>query len=145
MLLRQAYDTGWLPPAVVADIRWIDIDRSAGVVTLTLVTGSRLVDTGDRVELHGRADEIAVRELVAAVELRGWDAVKVAGSDQFRREVAIRCALRQPPIIVTNVALSPADQAAVDRELAQRQLTGAAAPIVPPVDTGTQHAAPASR
>lgn len=142
-LLRRAYGTGWLPPAVVADIRWVDIDRAAGVVTLTLITGAKLVDTGDRVELHGRADNIGVREVLAVAERRAWGAIEVSGPDEFRRQVAMAAALREPPITVTNYELVPADQAAVDREFAQRQLTGVAAPVVPPVDTDTQRAVPA--
>ena len=136
-LLRQAYDTGWLPPSVVRNIRWIDIDRRAGTVTLTLVTGAKLIDTGDRVELHGRTDDVGVREILAAADRRGWGAIEVTGSDEFRRQVAVAASLRIPPIVVTNVELSPADQAAVDRILAHRGRGGTASPpqVAPPVDT----------
>jgi hypothetical protein len=53
-----------------------------------LMTGTKLLDTGDRVLVHGHADDIAVSEMAACVERRGWSSVVVEGDHEFRQEMA---------------------------------------------------------
>ena len=45
--MREAYDMGWVPEAVVANLRHVRVEGDS--VVLTLVSGTRLVDRQDRI------------------------------------------------------------------------------------------------
>ncbi|WP_425599239.1 LPD7 domain-containing protein [Azospirillum brasilense] len=117
-LLRQHYDSGWLPESVAANLARIELDRGAGTATLHLRGGGRLIDCGDRLVLHGRPREAAVAELVAAVDRHGWTSVTLTGDSAFRVAVAAALADRRPPVAV--VGLDEADRQAVGAEFARR-------------------------
>lgn len=117
-LLREHYGTGWLPESVATNLLRVELDRTAGTATLHLRGGSRLVDHGDRLVLHGRPREAAVAELVTAVERHRWSSVTLTGAPAFRVAVAAALADRRPPVSV--VGLDEANQQAVAAELARR-------------------------
>jgi hypothetical protein len=96
--LSQAYDTGWLPLTVAARIERVQWDEKTDAVFITLKTGTVLADRGDRIDVVGDADDIAIAELVACVQRRGWTQVEVYGDEAFRRD-ATR-ALREAGIAV---------------------------------------------
>ena len=115
LLLRRAYVLAdHLPLVAVLNLRRIDTDPSGRFVLLTLHSGTQLLDTGDRVTVRGTADDIAIAELVACAERRGWEAVEVTGSKEFRIE-ASRALLVQG-IEVVDCPLSEAEQAALRGE-----------------------------
>jgi hypothetical protein len=88
-MLRHAYPLSvWLPPEAVLHLARVDYDPASARLVLTLITGTKILDTGDRVLLQGHADDIAVSEMAACVERRGWSSVVVEGADEFRREMA---------------------------------------------------------
>ena len=113
--LRDAYDLTWVPESVTARIHAIDVDPTHGAVIITLLSGTRLVDRQDRIDVVGIADDVAIDELVAAVRRRGWDAVELRGDHAFRRAAAIRLQLLDPPITVADSPLTEADQAEIER------------------------------
>ncbi len=104
--LRQAYDTGWLPPSVADRIVRVKVDEQAKAVVITLLSGTVLVDRRDRIDVVGRTDDMAVEELAEAVLRRGWDAVLVEGEPEFRVAVARRLAALRPPVRVVDNPLS---------------------------------------
>jgi MobA/MobL family/Large polyvalent protein-associated domain 7 len=120
-LIREAYDTGWLPESVADNIRDIKLDRAAGVVTLYLNGGGRITDNGERIILAGRPTASAVQELLTAADRHGWTSggIEVSGDAEFRRAVALELLSRRPPVTVTG--LDAADKAAVAEALEQRQ------------------------
>lgn len=122
-LLREHYDTSWLPPSVVQHILRIEIDRGRGRATLHLDDGSQLIDSGDRVLIVGVATDRAIRELMAAADRHGWSqpggsGVRLFGSADFRRRAAVEFLDRASPPQITG--LDEADQKAVANELRQR-------------------------
>lgn len=85
LLLRRAYRLDyWLPPEVIINVRRIDWDDTGARLLLTLWSGTQILDTGDRITVRGTVDDVAVAELVACVERRGWTSVVVTGDDEFR-------------------------------------------------------------
>ena len=84
-------------------------------VTITLRSGTKLVDTLDRIDVVGKADNVAVAELVEVVRRRRWDAVELYGSLEFRRATAFRLQMLEPPIAVADSPLTEADQAEIVR------------------------------
>lgn len=101
--LSQAYDIGWLPPTVAARIERVQWDEKTGSVLITLKTGTLLADRGDRIDVVGDADDIAIAELVACVQRRGWTHVEVYGDEAFRRDatralLAVGIAVELPPM-----------------------------------------------
>jgi hypothetical protein len=83
-------------------------------VVITLRGGTRIMDRPTRIDVVGTTDDIAIGELVSAVVRRGWDAVEVHGSHEFRRAVSLRLALLDPPVLVADTPLTEVDQAAVE-------------------------------
>ncbi|HVJ52424.1 MAG TPA: MobA/MobL family protein [Aliidongia sp.] len=120
-LLASQYDKAWLPPSVAKNVAYI---RTApGVVQIGLTDGSRLLDTGDQIRVIGRPSDLAIRELVAAADRHGWTSpggaeVRIWGSPEFRRGVALELLGRHPPVHVQG--LSDADRAYVAAELARQ-------------------------
>lgn len=95
LLLRHAYPLSvWLPPEAVLHLARVDYDPASARLVLTLTSGTKILDTGDRILVHGHADDIAVSEMAACVERRGWSSVVVEGADEFRREMARELIIR---------------------------------------------------
>jgi hypothetical protein len=116
-ILAQTYDLSWVPEEWVSNIKHIEVDPR-GAVVMTLWSGSKLVDRLDRIDVVGTVDDVAVDELVVAIQRRKWDAVEVHGSPAFRRAIAGHLAVLDPPVAVVDNPLS-------DDELAQlRPLPG---------------------
>ena len=112
LLLRRAYVLAdYLPLAAVLNLRRVDTDPSGRFVLLTLWSGTQLLDTGDRITVRGTADDVAIEELVACAERRGWQAVEVSGSEEFRAEASRALLLRG--IDVVDCPLSEEEQAAL--------------------------------
>jgi hypothetical protein len=122
--LRGAYGTGWLPPTVAARIVRVQVTDDGRAVVITLHGGTRIMDRPTRIDIVGTTDDVAIDELVSAVVRRGWDAVEVHGSPAFRRAVAMRLAVLDPPVVVADSPLTEADQAMLER----KHLTASAAP-----------------
>ena len=115
MLLRRAYVLAdHLPVWAVLNLRRIDVDPSGRYVLLTLWSGTQLLDTGDRITVRGNADDVAISEMVACAERRGWQAVEVSGPDEFRVEASRALLLRG--IAVVDCPLPEAEQAALRGE-----------------------------
>lgn len=101
-VLRGVYSTGWLPPEVTRNVRRIQPSKDGSRVGIWLRTGVLVLDTCDRVGLSGPVDAIAVDEIVAAVQRRGWTAVAVTGPGEVKRAVALGLTLARPPVEVVN-------------------------------------------
>lgn len=85
LLLRRAYPLAdYLPPEAVLNLRRVDHDPFNRFVLLTLWSGTQLLDTGDCITVRGAVDDVAVSELVACVQRRGWGSVVLTGDDGFR-------------------------------------------------------------
>ena len=145
--LRDAYDLAWVPESVTARIHAIDVDPAHGAVIITLVSGTRLVDRQDRIDVMGIADDVAIDELVAAVRRRRWDAVELYGDPAFRRAAAIRLQLLDPPIAVVDSPLTEADQLEIERETRDRVsgTTSTRSPASPPDGWNIALSCPISR
>jgi hypothetical protein len=119
-LLREHYDTKWLPPEVANRLKGVKLDKEKRTATLFLKDGGRIVDSGDRISLHGRWTQAAIKEMAEAAARHGWQSVEVTGSKDFRDAIAVELALRVPPVEVSNHTLSRAAQQRVDAELKRR-------------------------
>ena len=97
-MLRRHYDTRWLPPSVADRLVRVSLDRRAGMATLHLADSSRLVDSGDRITVHGALTAATVAEVTEAAARHGWTTVCITGNKAFRAAVAEALALRRPPI-----------------------------------------------
>jgi len=111
---RNAYDLGWVPEAVVANITSVHVDPEHQAVILVLKSGTRIIDRLDRIDVVGTADDVAVSELVEAVRRRGWTSVKVHGAPAFRRAAAMLLQGLEPPIAVADSPLGEADLARIE-------------------------------
>lgn len=115
LLLRKAYRlSAWLPEEAVLNIRRIDQDPEGMWVRLTLNSGTRLLDTGDRITVRGVVDDVAVDELAECVERRGWDRVEITGDPEFR--MAMSRELMARGIEVLDCPLSRDEQAELRRQ-----------------------------
>jgi hypothetical protein len=120
-MLRRAYPLSvWLPAEAVLHLARVDYEPASARLVLTLVTGTKILDTGDRVLLQGHTDDVSVTELVACVERRGWSSVVVEGDHEFRCEMA-RELLRRG-IQVLDCPLSWDEQEALRREAARESI-----------------------
>ena len=81
---------------------------------LVLKSGTRIIDRLDRIDVVGTADDVAVSELVEAVQRRGWTSVKVYGGPEFRRAAAMLLQGLEPPIAVADSPLGEADLARIE-------------------------------
>lgn len=129
MALRGAYGTGWLPPSVAARIVRVEPHEEGRAVIITLQGGTRIVDRAERIDIVGRTDDVAIHEMVAAIVRRGWDAVELHGSDDFRRAMALRLALLEPPVPVAGFVFSEADQTVLEQVHEARKSVGMAASL----------------
>ena len=111
---RNAYDLGWVPEAMVANIASVHVDLEHQAVILVLKSGTRIIDRLDRIDVVGTADDVAVSELVEAVRRRGWTSVKVYGGPEFRRAAAMLLQGLEPPIAVADSPLGEADLAQIE-------------------------------
>jgi hypothetical protein len=118
MLLRRAYGPGWLPSSAVQNIARVSFDTNAGVVRLTLNTGTIIYDSADRIVLQGKVDDISVDELVACIARRGWKSVELTGDDEFRRQATRRLMRLVPPVEVQDNPLDPLERSAIRSEMA---------------------------
>ena len=110
--MREAYDLGWVPESVLVRLR--DVRVEADAVVLTLVTGSRIVDRRDRVEIVGRVDDVAISEIVEAVRRHGWPSVTVEGDMDFRVAAAKALLALEPPVRVEGSVLSEFEEAEIE-------------------------------
>lgn len=127
--LRDAYDLGWVPEAMIANIAGVHVDREHRAVILVLKSGTRIVDLLDRIDIVGTADDIAVGELVEAVRRRGWASVEVYGMPEFRRAAALLLQGLEPPVAVADSPLGEADLARLE---ASRRVRPPPAPTARP-------------
>ena len=111
---RNAYDLGWVPEAVVANIASVHVDLEHQAVILVLKSGTRIIDRFDRIDVVGTADDVAVSELVEAVQRRGWTSVKVYGTPEFRRAATMLLQGLEPTIAVADSPLGEADLAKIE-------------------------------
>ena len=89
LMLRRAYPLcAWLPPEAVLHMARVDWEPVSGRLLLVLTSGTRLLDSGDRILLKGHADDLSVSEMAACVERRGWPVVAIEGDPEFRAEIA---------------------------------------------------------
>ena len=102
--LRRHYDLDSVPETIAARIRAVDCHTESQALILTLDTGTRLIDRGDRIDVVGTADDVAIAELVACVVRRGWAAVTVHGDAAFR--AAATRALLEAGIAVANAPVA---------------------------------------
>ena len=117
MLLRRAYGHDWLPSSAVVNIARVNFDTNAGVVRLTLHTGTIIYDSADRIVLQGKVDDISVDELVACIARRGWKSVELTGDDDFKREATRRLMRLTPPVEVQDNPLDPLERSAIRIEM----------------------------
>ncbi len=117
MLLRRAYGPGWLPSSAVQNIARVNFDTNAGVVRLTLHTGTIIYDSADCIVLQGKVDDISVDELVACIARRGWKSVELTGDNDFRREATRRLMRLVPPVEVQDNPLDPLERSAIKIEM----------------------------
>lgn len=135
LLLRRAYPLAhWLPPEAVLHLARVDLDPEGTRLLLTLSSGTKIMDTGDRIVLQGRPDDVAVEEMAACVERRKWPLVEVSGDERFRMEMSRELLLRG--IEVVDCPL-PADEQAELRRRAGgfdwREVDELPAPLPVPV------------
>lgn len=115
LLLRRAYPLShWLPPEAVLHLARVDLDPEGTRLLLTLTSGTKLLDTGDRILVQGHADDITVAEMAACVERRGWMMVEVSGDPAFRIEMSRELLSRG--IEVADCPLPAEEAAALRRE-----------------------------
>ena len=107
--MRSAYGLEWVPERLVANLDFVHVDRERRAVILVLRSGTRLVDSLDRIDVVGTADDIAVAELVEAVRRRGWGRVRLHGPPEFRHAAALRLQALEPPIAVADNPLTEVD------------------------------------
>ena len=117
MLMRRAYGHDWLPSSTVQNIARVNFDTNAGVVRLTLNTGTIIYDSADRIVLQGKVDDISVDELVACIARRGWKSVELTGDDDFKREATRRLMRLVPPVEVQDNPLDPLERSAIRIEM----------------------------
>ncbi len=125
-ILRQTYNTSWLPPTVAENIARVELRPTEAIVVIHLRGGGRLIDSGDRIILQGRTTQETVREMVAAAERRGWTGrgekgVRAGGTKDFRRALSVELLARYPDLKL--IGLSEADRRAVEAELSRRTLS----------------------
>jgi len=133
LMLRRAYPLcAWLPPEAVLHMARVDWEPVSGRLLLVLTSGTRLLDSGDRILLKGRADDLSVSEMAACVERRGWGSVVVEGDPEFRAEMARELLSRG--IEVEDCPLPRAEAEALRAEAAW---AGRAADTEPHVRPGT--------
>jgi hypothetical protein len=113
--LRRAYDLEWVPESVIVNIFNIEVDQARKAVILTLRSGTRIVDRRTRIDIIGQTDDVAIAEVVSAVQRRGWDAVRLHGPLAFQRAAAVQLQLLDPPVIVADSPLTEADQIKLER------------------------------
>ena len=111
---RDAYDLGWVPEAMIANLAGVHVDLEHQAVILVLKSGIRIIDRLDRIDIIGTADDAAVSELVEAVRRRGWTSVKVHGAPAFRCATAILLQGLEPPVAVADSPLGEADLARIE-------------------------------
>jgi hypothetical protein len=127
LILRRAYKLDyWLPPEVIINVRRIDWDDTGARLLLTLWSGTQILDTGDRITVRGTVDDVAISELVACVERRGWTSVVVTGDDDFR--IAASRELMRRGIEVLDCTLSQDEQ----ERLRESQMAPARAAVQQP-------------
>lgn len=89
-----------------------------GCYAVQMKGGTVIRDTGDALGVYGPVTSEAAREMVAYARARGWSYVALNGSDRFRDEVAIQCAING---VACNHELSPSASARLNR--IQRAIT----------------------
>ena len=73
-----------LAPSIFKTLRWVDVDSRA----LTLKTGEQIRDKGDAVSLSKGSDD-AIQVAIAMARSKGWESVRVTGSDDFQVRAAL--------------------------------------------------------
>jgi hypothetical protein len=118
--MARAYDLNWVPERLVANLARVDMDAEHGAIILVLLSGTRIVDRHDRIDVLGTTDDVAIDEIVEAVRRRGWGTVTVEGDTEFRVAAASALYATEPPVTVINSPLSEFELAAIDDARARR-------------------------
>lgn len=119
-VLRRVNSTGWLPPELARNVCRIQPAEDGSRVDVWLFTGALITETCDWIALSGPVDAVAVQEVVAAVQRRGWRSVSLTGSLDFQRQAAFQLTMLDPPIAVTKSQLDPQDIAEIEATRASR-------------------------
>ena len=90
------------------------MDADHGAIILVLLSGTRIVDRQDRIDVIGKADDVAVEEVAEAVRRRGWRAVSLEGDMDFRVAAAKALYAMSPPVNVLHSPLSQFELAEID-------------------------------
>ena len=112
--MARAYDMAWVPERLVANLDRVDVDADHGAIILVLLSGTRIVDRQDRIDVIGKADDVAVEEVAEAVRRRGWRAVSLEGDMDFRVAAAKALYAMSPPVNVLHSPLSQFELAEID-------------------------------
>ena len=99
MLLRKELHTGFIAAETMSGIRGVKVDRTAGILIIVLLAGSRIVDRGDELELRAKQpspDDIEA--LVEHIRRHRWSRVELEGTAEFR--AAMTSALLSAGIVV---------------------------------------------
>lgn len=119
--IREHYDLKeWLPATVANNIAFTKYNAS-GHLLVTLSSGAYFIDRGDRIDLHGRWSAADLEEMATAAVRNRWDKAEVWGSSQFKDQLTVALALKEPPIQVTNYTLSVASQKRLETALRERE------------------------
>lgn len=95
LLIRRAYPLAqWLPPLAVANLSRVDYDPESARLMLTLWSGTRILDAGDRLTVRGVVNDVALHELAECVERREWERVEVTGDRDFRMQMSRELIMR---------------------------------------------------
>lgn len=112
--MERAYDMAWVPERLVANLGRVDVDADHGAIILVLLSGTRIVDRQDRIDVIGTSDDVAVEELVEAIRRRGWSNVEVEGDMDFCVAAAKAFYAMNPRVNVLHSPLSQFERAEID-------------------------------
>ena len=125
--MAQRYDAAWMPKSLSDNVKPAQADPANKRFRVAMRDGGRFDDYGDRLTFSGRMTDAAICDMTRyAAQHRGWTAITVTGSEQFKEKAAIACALAEPPITVHGHTLSGTAATAVENTLKARRAAQAA-------------------
>lgn len=90
---------------------WVEVQK--GFITVRLKNGDLFQDYGDRMTCPpGEVQPSTAREIVLSAKAKGWSAIEVTGSQNFKDSIALHAALNNIPCDHT---LSPAGRQRLQR------------------------------
>ena len=99
---RGGYHLRWVPPSIAPNIVRVEVDQKHRAVVLILRSGTRIVDRQTRLDIGGLAGDVTARDMVIAVQRRGWTTVRLHGDLAFQHAVTIRLQRLKPPIAIAD-------------------------------------------